>query len=137
MEDKQIIENLIVKNNLETKVCWCGYKSGDDLYEEYSKAEIFVLPTREDCFGLVLLEAFASKVPIISSKYADGCYDIVENEKNGYIVDPFDSNLFAEKINTALENDLLQQNSKINDVSKFEFHNTKQGYIDAIERVTG
>lgn len=136
-EDKQIIENLIVKNNLETKVCWCGYKSGDDLYEEYSKAEIFVLPTREDCFGLVLLEAFASKVPIVSSQYADGCYDIVVNEKNGYIADPFNSKLFAEKINVALDDELLQRNANLNDVSKFEFYNTVQGYIDSIESVTG
>lgn len=136
-EDKTFLERLIIENGLESKVFWCGYKSGEDLYEEYSKAEIFVLPTREDCFGLVLLEAFASKVPIVSSKYADGSYDIINDSQNGYIADPFNSKLFAEKINVALDDELLQRNANLNDVSKFEFYNTVQGYIDSIESVTG
>lgn len=134
-EDKKALEALIIKNNLESKVCWCGYKSGQNLYDEYSKAEIFVLPTREDCFGLVLLEAFASKIPIVSSKYADGCYDIVIDGENGYIADPFDSNLFAEKINNALNNIDLQSHANINNIEKFEFSNTVKGYMDAMKNV--
>lgn len=57
-----------------------------ELLEEYQKAQIFVLPTREDCFGLVLLEALCAEVPIISSKYADGAYDVIDEGKNAICI---------------------------------------------------
>jgi glycosyltransferase involved in cell wall biosynthesis len=41
-----------------------GYKSGEDLAEHVAAADVFVFPSRTDTFGLVLLEALASGVPV-------------------------------------------------------------------------
>ena len=42
------------------------------------------ISTREDCFGLVLLEAACTGTPIVTSKYADGAYNI--NYLSAYIL---------------------------------------------------
>ena len=128
---KKLAQDLDISDN----IVWCGYKEGDDLIKEYENATCFVLPTRGDCFGLVLLEAAAANLPIVSSKFADGIYDIAsENEQNHiFIVDPYDETKFSKTIISALskkESDII-----IRDLTKFEFPNVSKGYVNAIQHV--
>lgn len=138
--DEEIDEmKMRAKNaNVINSICFCGFKQGEELIEEYKKAQLFVLPTREDCFGLVLLEAFCMGVPIISSKYADGAYDIVEDGENGILVDPYDAKEFGAIIEkTILGKSFQKEKNKVNTIDKFAFDKVAQGYIDAIEYVAG
>ena len=56
----------------------------------YKEADVLVFPTTEDVWGLVLLEAMAFGLPVVCSKYAGSREEMVEHEKNGFIVDPRD-----------------------------------------------
>lgn len=67
----------------------------DDVAKYYSAADCFVLPTFDDPFGLVIAEAAAAGLPIITTPYAGASREFVENGKNGYIVDPSDKNQLA------------------------------------------
>ena len=123
---------------IESRITWCGFKTGEDLIEEYRKAAVFVLPTREDCFGLVLLEALASRTPIVASKFADGAYDIVIDGENGYIVDPEDAKSMGEAIDCLLNVTKRRKqfsNNCIPKISKFSFEEVSKGYERAIEYV--
>lgn len=135
--DKEIEElRTRIKNaNIEDNIIFCGYKEGQELLEEYQKAQIFVLPTREDCFGLVLLEALCAEVPIISSKYADGAYDVIDEGKNGILVDPYDSKEFGDTINKVLKKEISLDGKKDIIVDKFTFDEVSKGYINAIDYV--
>lgn len=126
------IRNRIFNANIKGKVVFCGFKEGDELVKEYQNAQFFVLPTREDCFGLVLLEALCSQLPIISSKFADGAYDIIEEGKNGVLIDPYDSKEFGKVIDKCLSEEisLVGENKEITD--KFKFEEVAKGYIAAI-----
>ena len=128
---KKLAQDLDISDN----IVWCGYKEGDDLIKEYENATCFVLPTREDCFGLVLLEAAAANLPIVSSKFADGIYDIPSENGQNYIfiADPYDETKFSKAIISALskkESDII-----IRDLTKFEFPNVSKGYVNAIQHV--
>lgn len=128
---KKLAQDLDISNN----IVWRGYKEGDDLIKEYENATCFVLPTREDCFGLVLLEAAAANLPIVSSKFADGIYDMASETGQNYIfiADPYDETKFSEAIISALskkESDII-----IRDLTKFEFPNVSKGYVNAIQHV--
>ncbi len=46
------------------EVVFAGAKVGEDLAQHYSAADLFVFPSRTDTFGLVLLEALASGLPV-------------------------------------------------------------------------
>jgi glycosyltransferase involved in cell wall biosynthesis len=60
----------------------------EELYRRfYCEADIFVVPSYQDSFGMVFLEAIASGLPVISTKmYA--IPEIVEEGKNGFLIDP-------------------------------------------------
>ncbi len=136
MELKKLIKSLDVTDKVEI----CGFKTGKQLQEEYSSASVFVLPTREDCFGLVLIEALCSYVPIVASKYADGAYDVIENNVNGRIIDPYNSQEFGEVLEEVLSNKKIQDaysEASKQKISKFLFENTLHGYINCIKYVLG
>ena len=95
---------------------------------------MFVLPTREDCFGLVMLEAVCTKNKVVASKYADGAYDIIENGKNGTIVDPYNAKELADSIKHWLLDS--KDEDKVSDfiMERFSFENVSKGYLNAIEK---
>ena len=112
-------KGLTGKLGLQDRITFCGYLEGDALYQEYAEASLFVLPTREDCFGLVLLEAAVKGVPITASKYADGAYDIVEEGITGTIADPYDAPLFARAMETVLTDSKFEEHAAVQDLSRF------------------
>lgn len=134
-EEIEKIKNLARKANVLDSIKICGFKQGEELIKEYQEAQVFVLPTREDCFGLVLLEAFCMGVPIISSKYADGAYDIIQENKNGIIIDPFDEITFGEKINDMLSGVCITSQKRNSFIEKFSFKNVSEGYVKALKYV--
>lgn len=69
----------------------------------YNKASVFCLPTKREPFGIVFLEAFAHKLPIVSTTIG-ALPDIVLNGENGYLVAPNDSKKLTERLLELLGN---------------------------------
>ncbi|CAO3442975.1 glycosyltransferase family 4 protein [Azospirillum largimobile] len=63
-------------------VHWVGAKHGEDLAKHYAAADVFVFPSRTDTFGLVLLEALASGVPVAAYP-VPGPLDVVDGSGAG------------------------------------------------------
>ena len=63
-----------------------GARHGDDLAALYASADVFVFPSRTDTFGLVLLEALASGVPVAAFP-ADAPRDVIGEAKVGVLDD--------------------------------------------------
>lgn len=137
--DKQEeLEKKVIECGLQDKVLFVGELFGEELNEQYARNDIFILPTRQDCFGLVILEAMCAGLPVISSKYADGAYDLIENGGNGVIVDPYDAKAFGECIQMLLFDKGKQQNMGVKSrqyAENFRFEKVAIGFIDAIESV--
>lgn len=132
------LDKLAKSLKIDKHIEFCGFMQGETLVKEYKKASVFVLPTREDCYGLVLLEALCALKPIVVSKYADGAYDMVINDQNGVIVDPYN----AEQLGKAIEKILIDEcwqyksmkvNLELRD--KFSFDAVTKGYLEAIRYV--
>jgi len=83
-------------------VRFLGHVQRDRLPAIYQAADVFVLPTLEDCWALVVNEAMASGLPVINSKYA-GSSDLIVDGETGWVVDPFDRNDLVAKLRLALE----------------------------------
>jgi len=79
------------KLGLEARVHFAGRVKEEDLPQYYKMADVHVLPSinRSEAFGLVTLEAGASGLPSIVSDLP-GVRTLVEVDKTGYIVPPFD-----------------------------------------------
>ncbi len=63
--------------------------NSEGLKELFSAADIFCLPTHGDCLPMVLGEAGASALPIVSTRLA-GIPELVEEGENGYLIEPGD-----------------------------------------------
>jgi len=59
--------NAINSKELHHNITYLGSKYGKEKYEEYNNADIFIFPSYEECFPLVILEAMQSEIPIITS----------------------------------------------------------------------
>jgi glycosyltransferase involved in cell wall biosynthesis len=78
---------------------------------------VFVLPSDWDAYPLVLLEALARKLPIISTD-TRGPKDIVDDNVNGFIIKKGDVNALAEKVITILTDEKLYQQFSTNAYQK-------------------
>ncbi|KAI1383821.1 glycosyltransferase family 4 protein [Hypoxylon trugodes] len=79
------------------KVIFAGFKVGEDLMTHYASADIFLHCSITETFGLVVLEAMASGVPVIA-RDEGGPSDIIEHGKTGFLVRPNDLSGFVEKV---------------------------------------
>lgn len=70
--------------------------------EFFRKSSIFVLPSRQEAFGIVLLEAGAFRVPVVASSVG-GIPEIITNGENGILVSPDDPNELAHSIRSLLK----------------------------------
>lgn len=65
-------------------VVFVGAKQGEDLAKYYASADVFVFPSKTDTFGMVLIEALASGLPVAAYPVT-GPNEIVENGVNGIL----------------------------------------------------
>jgi glycosyltransferase involved in cell wall biosynthesis len=61
-----------------------GYLQGEELWSAFASADIFVFPSAMESFGLVLIEAMASGLPVVTSRVG-GVDDMVRSGVNGYV----------------------------------------------------
>ncbi len=67
-------------------VQFLGFVPEKTLIEVYSKSSIFVLPSYYEGFGIVLIEAMSAGLPLVSVR-TGGATEVIEEGKNGYLVD--------------------------------------------------
>jgi UDP-glucose:(heptosyl)LPS alpha-1,3-glucosyltransferase len=75
----------------------CRFESSrEDVLDFYAAADIYVSPSREDSFGLPVLEAMACGLPVVTSRFA-GVADLIQSGENGFMLDdPDDSQALAQ-----------------------------------------
>lgn len=76
-----------------------GKVSYDEVYRYYAISDVFVIPTLEDNWCLVVPEAMSCGMPVACSKYNGGAVDLIREGENGTIFDPLD----APSMQSALE----------------------------------
>ena len=81
----------------------------EQLADYYQAADIFVLPTRSDVWGLVINEAMSYALPVITTDRCIAGLELIEAEKNGFIVKVDDLDDLTEKILRLVESDELQR----------------------------
>ncbi len=78
-----------IKKYSKEKIRFLGYLSKEKLFETYSMASVFILPSLQESFGMVITEALHSGVPVIASRNSGGP-DLIQHGKNGFLYDPMD-----------------------------------------------
>lgn len=77
---------LVKKYQLDNYIFFRGKIQGKDLIDEYASSHLFILPSRSEWFGMTIIEAMAAKTPVIATR-CGGPEDIIENGKNGFLIE--------------------------------------------------
>lgn len=91
---------------LGDRIQWVGRVDYKDLGQYFVDADVFVLPTLEDTWGMVVLEAMILGKPILCSKWA-GASELVIDGENGYCFDPHEPEELAALMRHFIENPSL------------------------------
>lgn len=73
-------------NNIKERVHFIGKCPKPEVLEYLKVSDVFVFPSREDIWGLVLNEAVANGLPVISTKQVGSAYSLISDDENGYLI---------------------------------------------------
>ena len=82
-----------------TNIVHHGLVTREETDTYYKHADVFLFPTFSDGFGLTQLESMAWKLPVIATNY---CAEVVQHEKNGWIIDPVNSASLVDALKNIL-----------------------------------
>ena len=109
-----------------------------ELVEYYRASDVYVMPTREDIWGLVVNEALAEGLPVITSDKCTSGNEIVKNAQNGYVYSCEKTDELAEKIRWFENNgDALANYSQnaIDSIKNYSFETVVKMHTESIERL--
>lgn len=116
-----------------------GFQQQEILPKYYALSDVFIFPSFEEVWGLVVNETLASGLYVLSSKYAGVSYDLIKEEWNGEIFDPYNINEIIELIKRTKENikDIKMRREDISQHACREFCIEKSAneFIKAIKNV--
>jgi glycosyltransferase involved in cell wall biosynthesis len=99
------LKSFVKKLDISEKIFFKGYES--NLEKIFSDASLMILTSKRESFGLVIIEAFAYGVPVVAYSTSFGVDDLIDNNKDGYIVEQGNIDEIIDKSIS-----LLRDNSK-------------------------
>ncbi len=94
------LPDLLAKLSPETRarVHYDGFKAPEELPEVFGDADVFVLPSRYDGWGVVVNQALGAGLPVISTEAVGAAVDLVQDGVNGRVVPPGDVDALADAL---------------------------------------
>lgn len=117
------------------QVYFPGFHKKESLQRYYRCADLFVLPTREDIWGLVVGEAMAYGLPVITTNRCVAGLELVENGISGYIVPVEDAEALREAMLLSLQGDLRQMGAAaLERIRPYTIENMAKAHMEILER---
>ncbi|MFH0846022.1 MAG: glycosyltransferase family 4 protein [Patescibacteria group bacterium] len=130
---KEELENLINELDLNESVVLAGQLSREELLEEKKRADIFVFNTNWESFSFDTVEAMSLGLPVIATEVGP-LPELIENGKEGILVEPNNKDQIIESILFVLKNNKFREkiikNARLK-VQRFSIENT----LDELEKV--
>lgn len=112
-------ESLILQLGLKN-IKLVDFMTPQQLKEFYKASDLFILPTREDVWGLVVNEAMANGLPVITTDKCIAGLELIQDDENGFIVPVDNDSELANKINIILSDDNLRRKISLNNLNKIK-----------------
>jgi glycosyltransferase involved in cell wall biosynthesis len=132
---KDFLLKRIKKEKIED-VFFHDYVEVSELPKMYAIADVFVLPSFEEAWGVVVNEAMAAGLPIITTRKVGASADLVFNSRNGFVVPERNSQALEKALKRLFSSPLLRskmsrESRKI--IKNFTPENTGKNFLRAIK----
>lgn len=120
-------------------VLFTGWVSENEKVMYFTIADVFILPTLEDVWGLVVNEAMCCGLPVITTNVAGCSRDLIVPGENGYIINPKNSDEILQALVNVFKDpsrsELMGRRSLEIIQNGFSVQNTVDGFLSAIDYV--
>jgi phosphatidyl-myo-inositol dimannoside synthase len=117
-EDRSRLEKLALEYGVAKKVQFPGLIPPEELPDYFRLADVFVMPSTGEGFGIVFLEAMATGVHVVGGN-RDGSADALADGELGWALDPDDEHELTSAISAALSAPANLDPAKVNRASRF------------------
>jgi glycosyltransferase involved in cell wall biosynthesis len=131
--EKIRIQNLIARYKVDEQVILTGFIDEGELPEHFLLADLFVLPSKKEGFGIVFIEALACGLPVICGN-SDGSVDAVRNGKLGKAINPDDLDELEKAITDYFKTPLTDEKRKSLQ-SECLLHFNEADYMNNLEQL--
>lgn len=125
------LQSIINKFNLHNIVKYHGWMNRKEKELLLSETDIYLQPSYFESLGIAIIEAMGYGIPIIASN-TGGIPELVQNEKNGFLLQPGSIDDMFIALKKLIENDILRKEFGINSLNKsrmFTYHCMKQSLL--------
>lgn len=116
-KEQRRMHAICVEENIQNNVLFLGNVSERRKIQLYIASDVFILPTYAEGLPLTILEAMAAGLPIISTPVG-GIPEIIEEDVNGFLVDPGDYQAMAKKILFLRSNKDIREEIRHNNIKE-------------------
>lgn len=95
-------ENSLRQRFQGANVMFAGYMEGEELSRAFASSDVFLFPSAFESFGLVILEAMASGLPVVSARVG-AAQDMITEGKTGYTFDVNDTDAMVAGVRAILD----------------------------------
>lgn len=134
----EYLMEVISKHNLGEFVEITGPLYDEEKGAEFKKADLFVFPSLNDAFPLVILEAMQYSLPVIAS-FEGGIPDMVVDKDTGFLIENIDAGKLADKLFVLLGNEDLRhemgQNGHIRFMNNFTIDHFEKNMLTTFQNI--
>lgn len=133
-ESRDSLEQLVHNENIKKYILFEGNKNRDYIYNNLNKFDLLVQPSRQEGFGLTIVEAMFAKIPVLVSNI-DGPFEIIKSGKYGGVFNNDDVDSLVNSIQKIINYSNSEINNKVNAsytfaVENFNIKNVAKSYIE-------
>lgn len=130
---KNELKNLCIEGDI-SDVFFVGFKQKEELSQYYAVADLFVLPSTQEVWGLVLNEAMACGLPVIATSSVGASKDLIIDGQNGFIVSPKNTQQLYNASKNILDSGAGPKmgNCSKKIIEKFSIQNSASSFVKTI-----
>jgi len=102
------MKQLALRLNISDYVEFTGVVAHEDMMKYMAACDIFIMPSWDEAFGVVYLEAMSQKKPVVGTE-GEGITDLVIDGENGFLVKPKDVKSIVEKLSLLVKDGNLRK----------------------------
>jgi len=116
---------------LSSKVFFHGILDGEPLVERFEYAQVLVIPSSYEGFGIAYLEGMGFGLPAIATT-SGAALEFIANSENGYLIPPENSLILAERLTTLANDRELLARMSITALKRYQGQPTWEETVDSI-----